>query len=230
MKKLQFIGIALICALILSSCGGGASSGVKKNYTFGNLPKIYADYDLSRENFEKKYEAKADKLERGDKVKLMKLAEEADKEEDEIKEKHKADLEAETKKLDGKAIPFTMSDELKKSPALFYSIPELKFFINKSGDLAITCPITACKDFEVPKYKYSDYLVYYRFVGKENKNIVMASLYALESNYELVRITANQKLAEPALYLSIGRKNAADFADFEKIEFITQEEYKLYNR
>jgi len=108
--------IAALCALILTSCGGGSSpkSGLKQNDLLGNLPAIHADYALSETSFKEKAEKIAST---GDWQKALKAA--AKEAEASAKRRAKFDEEAkaEWKKIDGKVVPFTQSEAFRLPPS-----------------------------------------------------------------------------------------------------------------
>lgn len=226
-KKLLIIVVStLICGLFFTNCGSKSSSGVSKNEYFGALPSIHADYQADIDALDKKTEEEANKLaEGGDKneSKFMKLAEEYEKKEKELKEKFKADIKAETEKLNGVEIPVSFSENLKKSEELFYDISNVKL-VNDNGKLKMSFKITANKDFEVPEYKGLDYAAYFRYFKKDGSLIMKSVFLPVKMETTPLNIAANQVLLEDDLTMSFG-KNAADYADFAGIEFITQEEY-----
>lgn len=234
MKKMKLSPTSLlilsvcICGLLFTNCGGGGSgSSLKKNEYLGNLPAIYDGYALKSAAMEKKIEEETQKLMAGGEknfAKAEKMFDEYRAKEKELKEKFKADVQAETAKLVGKEVPVNYSEGLKNSGKHFYNISDIKL-IDEKGDPKISFIVTAKDDFSVPSMKSYDYMIYYRLTSKDGALVQSTStLIPVPLAREEQSFKKDFQLNQFAVGFNLSR-HAADLATFSGLEFISKDEY-----
>jgi len=213
----------VVAAVIMSGCGGGGKSGLKKNDYLGNLPALHADYELAKK-------ADKEKLEKlMAKGKVNKFQSEAMKQEvakKARKEKFEADKKAEMEKIVGKDIPFTCSEAFNK---LNCEVASLKF-CDIYGGLGMDISVVAKSDFVVDgKTNGDDYRsVYFRFAAKDGATIYKSSLSIFDymSVYTKKSFTKGQSLQDGNSKVSFYVYDEPEkWVGFASIEFITKEEF-----
>ena len=154
------VGLVLAMSFTLTACGDGGAkkSGLGSNELVGNLPAIYADNQLSLDAIRKKRdEAEAKAMQSGNSNKYAKAKEDYDKAYDKIEAEFKEASKAERAKINGKSIPFSMSDDFKK---LKLEVVSVKVDAEKNN-LAIV--IHPTEDFKITGY--SSNMLDYRYVN-----------------------------------------------------------------
>jgi len=201
--KLRNVVAGVICLAVSSgflACGDGNKSGLKSNEFFGNLPALLADNDLAEQ-------AGYEKLQKlyGDTNALLKEAQKQEK----AKEKRRAAIDAEKEKVNGKEVPFAISNALKESNPN-YSITGVK--VSGSGLSVTYVAENVQRDiFGVAKNKIS-----YRIIAEDGSTISAeqdTEVYGgVDAPVEFgVYITGNDALSV-----------------FASIEFITADEARTY--
>ena len=161
------VNVSMVCGVmfLLAGCGGGGGGGAKKsglksNEFIGKLPAIYADYDLAFEAAKEKNkatEAKALKSQNG--KLLLKAKEEYDKKWKELDSSKTSAVKAEWAKINGKSIPFTMSDDFKKLKLEVVSVKlnaeknNLSVVIHPTENFIITGYSSNMNDYRYANYK-----------------------------------------------------------------------------
>lgn len=227
MKKVLFSIVlgcfALIIGLTAFGCGGGGGkkSGLKSNQYLGALPALHADYELAEEASE----AKIDKARaKGDLKKYMKVKEEEDKAWDERQEKFEAAKKAEWDKLDGKEIPYTVSDAFSQ---LDVQVGTVKL-IAESQKFHI--PVTAKKDFTVSnlRNRYDYETIYYRFLAKDGSVLGQGGMFLIFlgfSNSISIKEGENIQFNDSDITGFFPIDEPEKWVDFASLEFITREEF-----
>lgn len=226
-NRFTFIAFTIICGLILTNCGGGSSrSGLKKNQYLGQLPAIYADYNVEKKAYEDKIEEQGRKLLEGgekNKDKVMKLIREEEETTKKMKEKLETAVKTETAKLNGVEIPVSYSENLKSSGEQFYTISGVKL-VDDNGKLKMSYIISAKDDFEVPTYKGGDYSTYFRFYATDGTTILKSVFMPVRTDTKPILYTAGQLIYEGQMPISMSNKPES-YAEFAGIEFTTKDEY-----
>jgi len=214
---LKTIGTVLICGMLMTACGGGSSkkSGLSKNESLGNLPALYADWKL----YEDDMDAQAAKLRENMHTEsgMKKAMEWKDKAEKEYKEReavYKENLKAEWAKIDGKEVPFTLSDAFSQTNM---KINWVKFNAEKQQ---VEAEIVAKADGKFDSMSFA----YYRVLAKDGSVISEGNGFYLGKSgavkageslfYDNTNGTGNHSIS----------KNPEKYVDFAKIEFIAQSE------
>lgn len=225
-NTINFFGIAVLAVvtgITMFACGGGGAkkSGLKNNQYLGALPALYADYELAEQTSEAKIEKARGT---GNVKKYIKVKQEEEKAWEVREEKFEADKKAEWNKLDGKEIPYTVSDAFDK---LDIKVGTVKL-IGESEVFHI--PVTAKKDFTVSnlrnRYDYEE--IFYKFLGKDGSVIDKGGMYLVFLGF------SNSKSYKEGENIQFNDKDITGFfrisepekwVDFTGLEFITREEY-----
>ena len=222
-KLFGIIALAAVIGFTTLACGGGGGkkSGLKSNQYLGALPALHADYELADEASEAKIEKARAK---GDIKNYMKVKEQEDKAWDVRHEKFNEAKIAEWKKLDGKEIPYTVSDDFDKLDIQVGTIT----LLGESQEFHI--PVTAKKDFTVynTRNRYDYETIYYRFLAKDGSAIAKGGMYLVYLGF------SNSKSYKQGESIQFNDEDITGFfpinepekwVDFSSIEFITREEY-----
>jgi hypothetical protein len=161
---------------------------------------------------------------------MRKEANKMEKEKKEQDAKLEADLKKKKKKIAGKDIPFTCSEEFKKMNC---EVNSVKIELCDRSGFSMLAPIVAKNDFTL-KYKDSDNNeyenIYFRVIAKDGSTIEKHSFYIAASAKwgNTKSFTKGQPLPfdgkDAKSYLVISKK-PEKWVDFSSIEFITQEEF-----
>ena len=218
-KTFKTIGTVLICGLLMTACGGGVGSskksGLSKNEFLGNLPALYADWKLYEDDMDAQAAKLKDEMhtESGMK-KAMAWKEKAEKEFAEKQTVYKEDLKAEWAKIDGKEVPFTLSDAFSQTNM---QVNRVKFNAEKQQ---IVAEIVAKADGKGDSMSFA----YYRVLAKDGSVISNGHGFYLGKSGA---IKAGESLFHdntPGTGNHSISKNPEKYADFAKIEFIAQSE------
>ena len=224
------------CVALLVGCGGGDKGGnagkvsLKSNQYVGSLPSIQANYDNSykaaKEKMDKEKETTFKSNSEGAFKKYAKKQEEYDSTSARNRRKYEADIKAEWAKINGKEVPFSMTDEFKK---LNIDVSNVKFDADKQ---AITALITAKEDLKLnsmngPDYEYANYVV----LTKDGETITSDAFFLLTtmSVFNGVKYEKGKSLhfegKEAQGNLRLG-KNTEMWQNFAGIRFIAPSEKK----
>ena len=230
MKKT--IGTVLICGLIMTACGGTPKSGLPSNKFLGNLPVLYADFNLANEKDKEKLNELYQKVQSTQNAEYQKLDQKVYLAKIEREEKLKKDVQVEWAKLDGKKIPFTVSDGFK---ALNLQVNDL--YIDGKNQ-RLVAKIVATKEIAVDRKNLNMYgSLQYNVLAKDGSVQLSGCYfsYALRpSDHPLLFQPRTYKQGE-SLYWSgddtiidepITSITASAFIDFASIEFISRSEIK----
>ncbi len=233
-KNLLLIAATVMCAAVLSNCGGSGSGGegggkVRKNDFLGNLPALYTNYNAEKTGMEKKIEQESEKLMAGGEKnydKVQKLFDDQKIKEKALKEKFQADVKAEMEKVVGKDIPVTFSEELKNSDKFFFDVPVVKVAEQK-GEPRLAISLTAKDNFTVPSMKGSDYSVYFRLVGKDGAPLERSASVILPVKLDRAALPYMKGETMIDSYVAYGFNlgKYPDRATLTAVEFISKEEY-----
>jgi hypothetical protein len=208
------------------SSGGGSTAGkVKNNEILGALPSLHANYDSGRDALKEKKKAGQEAAEKKNNAKLYTAAAEAyDKAYKELNEKHEAATKAEWVKLNGKAVPFTMSEKFKE---LKLDIAEAKISGDKQN---ISAKIVASDDIKVNSRNCNNYeYAYYKALAKDGTPVDRGSflvMMCLDARNGLTFTKGQSMKSDGSEPVASGLNNLKQWGDFASIQFVTQEEWR----
>jgi hypothetical protein len=232
----RIAGIITIVAVIgftTAACGGGggggkAKSNLKSNELIGALPAIHADYEIASEAARAKRDKDRAAAEKSQNVKKYTQAGEVyDKAFDEIYGKYEASLNAEWTKINGKEVPFTMSEEFKKlgmdvaSVRLDESKKTLVALVVAGQDLRVT-------SLTIPDYEYA----WYNILAKDGSVIDQGSFFLMTSMaaYRGLSFTKGESLRPEGDKEATGNmrvsNNPEKWVDFASIQLIARSEIR----
>lgn len=235
-SKISHLVTALVCGVILVSCGGGSEgSKIKKNEYFGMLPSIYASYKASKDAIETESDKVAEKIKETDDLeKVFKLAAELQEKEEAMEEKMETAAIAEIQSLVGRDIPVSYSTSLQSSDELFYNV-SAKLAANEGSHLIkIELSYTAKTNLDVPGRNMrkidGKYWAYYRLVSTSGSTIRTGfSSDLVKQDSHPVSISAGTALLKSdwnsSCDLTYMIHEPEKYANFAGIEFITKAEY-----
>jgi hypothetical protein len=200
----------LICGFAMTACGGGSKSGLSNNGVLGNLPGLYADMELYQADLEAQAEEWAKKMtsESGMK-KAMEWSEKAMKEAQEKEAAFEEDVKAEWAKLDGKEVPFTVSDNL------LFNVASVKLDAENQGFAAL---ITAKQDLQRGQAGSDKYV--YNILDKDG-NVVHSQDIWFASRAYAAGETIKDADGRDYTAFTLSVDNAPkEYADFASIQFV----------
>lgn len=227
-RTFKTLATVLICGLIMTACGGDgeSKSGLPANDLIGNLPALYADYNLFKDDL-KTEETKAKEKLMADGYDIKKataLEAKWDKERDEKSAALEEDVKAEWAKLDGKDVPFSTSEAFNK---LNMKVNSVKFSAEKRG---VVIDLVAKNDVVINIYNMGEYwAVCFKTLAKDGSVI-----YANNEGYVIdpsevngfggKTFKAGQVLDDDlSVPLHVSRE-PEKYVNFASIEFITKAE------
>ena len=206
-NKIKVLGIAALVAVIgltVTACGGGGAkkSGLKTDGFFGALPAIFADNNLAEAAARENYDVLKDKMKNVKSIKeAEKLAKELeraeqqwDKKREELEAKLEAAQKAEFAKLNGKDVPYTVSEKFKE-----FKVNSLK--VDETGNLQMSTSDVKKNMMGVTQFKF-------RALAKDGSVIID------HVNYGSEKVAISGSL----------RNEPEKWVDFEKIVFVDASE------
>jgi hypothetical protein len=212
---------------MITACGGGGSkSGLPSNEHLGNIPALYADFDL----YEADLDAQAEEIKKGMTTesavkKAMEWQEEKNRESKEKKAAMEEAVKSEWAKIAGKDVPFSTSEAFNQ---LNMQVNSVKFGADV-GKLVID--LVAKNEAVINLNNLGDYTpLHYRVLAQDGTVIPFNGQAYVFDPTEIgtgsKTFAAGQSLklsGDLEGYLH-ARSDPAKFANFASIEFITQAE------
>jgi hypothetical protein len=220
---IKFLGIIALAAVIgftMAACGkdgGTAEANVKNNEILGALPGIYQNYYIGMDAAIAKRKAAQDEAQKKQNNKKYAAADEAYKKTtDDLKTKFEADKKAGWEKVNGKAVPFTMSDKFKN---LKLDVSSVTVDSDKGGFKA---NIVASEDLIVISQNMNNYTnVWCKFLAKDGSMIAEHSFFMMAVMNPDLLFKKGQSLHHGGAEAPSGAINYSDkWADFASIQFI----------
>jgi hypothetical protein len=223
-NRLLIIVSVFVCGIIFWGCGGGSISGLKKNKHLGNLPAIYADYELTKKVEDAKAEKTAEKyMAKGDYNSLMKMGVKFEKLEKERKLKFQTEEKAEWEKIKGNEVPFTVSEAFGELSCKIESV------VFADDPVGIVASIVAKEDFQVNSKNQNDYTtIYYRVVDSDGLTIERNTFYLFYLGWREVKSFKQGELLKSDGEIKDSwsvRHSPVKWENFSGIEFLTKDEY-----
>jgi hypothetical protein len=220
-KLLGIIALAAVIGFTMVACsksgGGTAKINVKNNDIIGAIPRIYANYYNGLSAADDKKKAAQDEAQKKNNTKKYTAADEAYKKTtDELDTKFEAERKAEWAKVNGRAVPFTMSDKFK---GLKLDVTSVTVDGEKGG---FNANIVASEDLRVNSMNMNNYTnVWCKFLAKDGSTIADHSFFMMAVMNPNLLFTQGQSLHHAKGEAPSGFINYSDkWADFASIQFI----------
>lgn len=220
MKLKSFFSMAIVAIAVsttLISCGGETGTSVSKNKVLGEVPALKVAFKTEKAAFKEKLK-KATSMDEAMKI---------DVKQDEMKAEY-------TKKIDEAVRKLTGTNMLFEVPAnAFYEVVSATFVEQPDYKNVCSSPYVniVLKNKEEIKLVYAsdndeNYTIYYKMVNENGDVLDKGQNFAFRPNLvgkeKNMTIAPNTEMSDQPLYIEC---NDAKWANFEKIVFISKEEY-----
>ena len=221
MKKVILNFAVIAAAVVLVSCGGGTPAGLPKNDILGNVPSLIYQKAKQDSIIEAKYYELTKDLEFEE---IGKFHEDYLKESEVVEMKFKQDIEKEIKRLEGKTIPFTLSE------GLGYEVTSLKIkSIDNIGYLNIEYSVKLTDVSKISCWvdkKEGHIFLTAKLVNKAGEMLgKYKEQFAVELPKDEIKSCADLKAGmefsgSDSYTIKIEEDNAKEYIDFAKIVFV----------
>ena len=219
MKRLAIITLT---AIMMASCGGDSAtkSGLKKNEYLGNIPALYADYELARQaHIEVSNELRNRIRETNSSEARKQLDKESDKF-DRIAEKILTKVESELAKIDGNPIVFALSETMEKLNI------KVEYLIFRADDFTLKMQVSfvALHDFEINTYNWRNYdQIHYNIMSEKGWIIRTGRFDLVYLQHGQTRTIAKGQTFGNEVILNVDQRSEC-WAEFAGIVFYTSED------
>ena len=227
----------MFCGMMMfAGCGGGSGSsggsGAKKsglpgNELLGNSPALYADNDLAQEADRAKLKDAQEKITNESSAqKFMELKQKTEKAAEEREAKFRENVDAEWKKINGKAVPFTASAKFNQTNI---QVKSVKLDADRN---CMKATIVAKDDFVKNANNMRDYgYAWYKLLAKDGSVIATDGFFLATGGAEIV-LRPKSYAAGQSLHYEGGDADGnlkldthpVEMANFASIEFIIDDE------